>query len=544
MLRSDAGDVRWSLAFAPDAELAALVRALPGGPLPPQALPIKEGARRSVWALPGPAGGVLAKRFALRGADPWRALFVGSRAAAEYRTMERLVRLGAPVVRPLGFGERRRAGLVREAWFLGRLVPGARTLRASMGAARRAGDGAALHALLDAALASTAALHGAGGDHRDLHADNLLVDAAGRVLVTDLHSVSLVRRLPLARRAAGLAELAFSLRALLEPADLLARLRGPALLPGEDGAALVRETRRALARFEADYLRGRTRRCTTNSSGFVVVRGGGGRTLRRRDYEPARLAADLEEHARHARQGGARRLWTGAASVVTRCGPVENGVVVKESTRAGPLAAARNALGCGRLRAAWVGARRLQLLGIATPETRALVERRDGTALLVTAAHDEARMLREVLQDASGTAALPDLAAAVGHLLGRLAAAGFRHADLSTKNLLVSGRTGGSPSVDLRGAPLPHWPSIMVIDLDGWRRVAPHDGASLRRMLGQLLDIPRAPDRALLRRFLRGYRQGAGRGARRADLRAGWAAALARRRARRAAGSTTDDAPR
>jgi tRNA A-37 threonylcarbamoyl transferase component Bud32 len=506
------GSVCWWWAVAPPAALAAVARELQAGHEPGGAAVVKAGARRVVWRVPGTAGGLLVKRFAVRGAERWKYLVRPSRARSEYRAMEAFTRLGLPVVRPVGFGERRAGRLLSEAWFIGRLVPDARTLAEALDEAARAGDDARAARLAREAVAVAAELHAHPWLHRDLHAGNLLLDASGRMLITDLHSVWRVPRLGRRQRLENLARLIFSLRGGLDLALAPALLRDYADRRGEPADALVRDALNALAAFEARYVRGRVARCLQDSSLFAVEAAPGGRLFRRRALDPARLSADLAEHERLLAEGGPRVLSRAPRSRVTLVGAPPDQHVVKEYVSGGVLGALRQALGAGRGRASWVGARRLEVLGIGTAEALALLERRDGSALLVTRALRGSRALRTLAPElqAGPAARRGAVALGLGHLVGRLAREGLRHADLSAKNVFVADGPLPPPR-DLRWMPPARAALVELIDLDGLRTMRRFEARGLVRMLEQLADLPVRPSRTDLRRFAIGYAAGAGR---------------------------------
>jgi hypothetical protein len=132
------------------------------------------------------------------------------------------------------------------------------------------------------------------------------------------------------------------------------------------------------------------------------------------------------------------------------------------------------------------------------------------------------------------------VARAAGHLAGRLARAGLRHADRAAKNVWITSQPA-PPAHDLRDAPPPGAARLRLIDLDGLRLMPAFDAHGLTRMLGQLADLPGQPSRTDLRRFARAYAEAAGRELPR-DVAAGALAEAARRAAARA--STLDPARR
>jgi tRNA A-37 threonylcarbamoyl transferase component Bud32 len=533
-MSGERGTARWWWAVAPSAELAGVARALEAGLDPPGAAPIKSGARRSVWALPDLAGGLLVKRFEVRGGERWKYALLANRARSEYRAMEALVRLGLPVVRPLGHGARREGLGLRQAFFIGRLVPGARTLADVLAecAERRDADGARRWA--QAALDLVGELHRHPWLHRDLHAGNLLLDGDRRLLVTDLHSVWRVPWLTRRMRLGNLARLLFSLRGALDLREAPALARRYAETRGEDADALVRDVQRELRRFESDYVRGRVARCLRTSSLFVAGRAPGARLFRLREYGAEALQDDLAAHRAVLQAGGKDVLGRSPRGAVSRVGAPGAGRVVKEYGPPGVGSALRQALGHGRARRAWLGARRCAVLGLPTPPALALLERGDGSAVLVTRELARAASLRERL--AEGAPAPPrraQLARGLGHLLGCLARHGVLHHDLSAKNVLLAGEAPAPR--DVRDRPPPGCGGLWLIDLDGLRPMKPHDGRGLARMLSQLGDLAQEPSRSDRLRFARAFAAASGREIAPGVIARAQSALAARRTARAAA---------
>jgi len=527
--------IRWTWGPAPDEGLLALARQLDAGRLPDDALLIKRRERRSVWALPDVAGGVLLKQFQVRGWEPLLFLLRTSRGAAEFRAAVELARLGVATPSGLGYGERRRFGLLTESWSCARLVPSASTIGESLLAAVAAGDEGSVSRLVGSALGVAAALHRLPVLHRDLHANNLLLGADGRVLVIDLHSMRRVRRLTRRMRIENLARLVFSMRASVDLSRSATLAASYARDSGEPAEPLATELSAALDDFERSYVNGRTARCLANSTLFVAERQHDGRVFRRRDYSVERLRADLLRHDQTVRSGGPGLLGSSPRARVTCVDDPAGPRILKEYVNAGRLPRLRHWLRRGRARTAWVASRRLEVLGLQTPQALALIERHDGSAVLVTRMVPAALTLRAWLESLERDPQPRErrlVARAVGHVVGRLARAGLRHDDLSAKNLLIGDEPPAAPR-DRRDAGAPPWPGVHLIDLDNLRPVGRHDPRSLIRMLSQLGDLPASVTRTDRQRFLRAYEGAAGQPLSRPVAEA--AAEGARRRAERRA---------
>jgi 3-deoxy-D-manno-octulosonic acid kinase len=143
------------------------------------------GGRGSV-AVVETAVGPLVRRDYLRGGLPRHLsrdayLWTGAsrtRAFREFRLLLQLNAAGLPVPAPV-VARCRRRGLVYRATLLMRLIPAARTL------GQRLAAGADPAATLGPALAAVARLHACGVWHADLNADNVLLDADGKVWLID-----------------------------------------------------------------------------------------------------------------------------------------------------------------------------------------------------------------------------------------------------------------------------------------------------------------------------------------------------------------------
>ncbi len=398
----------------PAAGLRAARDALARDELPPGAALVKRSPARSVWRVPlGPgADGAYVKRYRVRGLlDRARASLGRSRAAQEHRGLAWLRARGLPAVEPLGVWEETGA-----AWLATRELPATRLLREALAEApdeRR-------RPLLDALAELLAALHAAGGWHRDAHAGNFLVTADGGLAMVDVQKLRVLPgAVPGALRARDLGLLADDLRGLVGDARwrVVERYAERACLePG----ALRRAVERAARRRARRRLRSRGRRCVVESSGFRVERRDGRRIFRRADFPAESVAAVLAAGAGRepacvegvlggpppgAPRRPDRRGW-GAPEE----GAPATGAVRAEAIAEPPLARALGHgrwLPLGRGRRAWLGAHALLLRGFDTPAPLALVEGERCSWLLARhepelrpAAPDVAQAARRRLRDA------------------------------------------------------------------------------------------------------------------------------------------------
>ncbi|MHC5210018.1 MAG: lipopolysaccharide kinase InaA family protein [Planctomycetota bacterium] len=506
-------NVRWTWAESPDEVVRELARRLADHWKPDDAGLIKRGVGRAVWRVPVGDGALLLKHFVVPPGRRLLHVIRPSRAAAEYRAALALSAAGIRTAPAVGYGERRSGGLLREAFYLGRFLQGSVTLGDWMRAAARDGREEAVRAAAEEAMSLVARMHRVPWQHRDLHANNLLRTPDGALAVIDLHSAWRVPRITRAMRLENVARLIFSFREMLDvriAPDLLAAYQKES---GDSDDRWVAEAVAALGAFERDYVRGRTARCTKRSTLFDVNRHANGRLFRRRTYEPGVLDEDLDLHRQALARDGADVLGSAPRTRVTRIRNGTRGRVVKEYLPTGPWGAVRQRLGGGRARSAWTGARRLEVLDIATPEGLALLERPDGSSVLVTCELVDGVSLRtfaEGLEHAAQPGDRADVATQVGWIVGRLSRAGVRHDDLSTKNILLQ-RVPPAEARDVRDRAPPGAWRASLIDLDNLKPMARHDGLGLVRMLTQLFDVPAWVSRTDRRRFERGFERAAGR---------------------------------
>lgn len=165
---------------------------------------VKTGPHRTVYHLRSAQGEFYLKHYHARGALVWlKHLVRRTRAEHECAMALRLSSAGLKTIRPVAVGVVRHAGSPCESLLITRAIADAVPLdefcvRQLTGRHRH--EAAVLRArLARAAGIFLARLHRAGGDHRDLHAGNLLVelDDAGEVLLSliDLQALRFRRHL-------------------------------------------------------------------------------------------------------------------------------------------------------------------------------------------------------------------------------------------------------------------------------------------------------------------------------------------------------------
>lgn len=444
---------------------------------------VKSNPKRDVLRV----GDLYVKRYRLTsGLEPWKHVFVPSKAKNEFAVMKHLRSRGVATAEPLAWGERRSSFLVESA-FVSRAVPGARSFARALDDAR-AGNGDRRELVTKLArLACEIAK--AGADHRDLHVGNVLLDAEGRATIIDLHAVSLHDHVPLTRRFERLARLALSLGALDEERALLGReevewfARAAALEDEElgDPATLAGRLEERARELLSRHLASRDKRCLKDSKTFAVESRDGRRIFRRREFTDLDrvLAAPADELLhRHAR----------GRSVIERVG-----TVVRKTE---DLSSLRSLLGAKftgtRARRAWKGSRALEVRELPHPRALALVEEGRRAFFLmdhIANAHMVHVYLETVLK-AGHARKRRALAKALGALVAHLHARGLVHRDLAVQNILLREKGEGF--------------ELWFLDAEEIRVRSPSEDDALRALM-QVADLPKWATRADKLRGLRSY---------------------------------------
>ncbi|MEO6709808.1 MAG: lipopolysaccharide kinase InaA family protein, partial [Planctomycetota bacterium] len=250
-----------------------------GGPLV-----LKQSLHRCVRLERRSEGAVIVKRFEQRG-PLGRALDAG-RARREYQVLTHLTNASVSVPRPLSLTRRGRAYEVEIEW-----IDGARSL------AELCRAGAHLSVELARRLGELlAGLHGAGVDHPDLHAGNVLITAAGRVVAVDFDKARIVQRVGEKQVLRDLVSLCAGLREATLPGWRALALR--AWWQGLDPA--LRDRLTPPRAFEVELLarvrrlrvvQARERRWTRAGSAVEAL--AGGRGFARVGADPATIARAL-----------------------------------------------------------------------------------------------------------------------------------------------------------------------------------------------------------------------------------------------------------
>lgn len=406
-----------------------------------------------------------------------KAVFLASRAKAEWRKGEEMFRLGLPVAESLGFGERRSRGMVTGCVSFHRVIAGCVGLGEYLARNRpQKPSPASLEAELsppshmDELLESLGGLvrwlHSAGFWHPDMHTGNVLVDSRvipPKLWLVDLHSVGHASRLSHRRRMKDLAKLIFSLRGFLEEPQLRK------LLAAYEPGTAENEIRQLLAKLlkacdslDKRRVRSRSKRCLKTSGRFVVERKGDKKLYRRREFDADTVLNAVNRHEEACSVKGPEFVKATSKSSMTSFSLAERDatrVYVKEFSNSGFVKFMETVFYTHRGKRAWKAANRLGVLGIPCAEPVALVERRGFGMLqasyLLMENIPEADQLDDVLRSAylpvSGRLSREkvlekrNLIRAGALALRNFHSKGIYHKDLSSKNVLVSLGDGGEP---------------------------------------------------------------------------------------------------
>ncbi len=167
---------------------------------------LKTNLNRTVLLEQHGAAGVVTKRFHSPGA--LRRLTDGRRAAREFRVLSQLHELGLPVPTPLDCAKEGEHWEVRTEW-----IPETQTLDELLEEPRKIpADSGDLPRRLGESLAR---FWSAGLDHSDLHAGNVLLDAAGRIWLIDFQHARVTADLSARQQHRTLVALAAGVRELV-----------------------------------------------------------------------------------------------------------------------------------------------------------------------------------------------------------------------------------------------------------------------------------------------------------------------------------------
>lgn len=406
---------------------------------------VKKNMVRTVLRVESEGMPLYIKRYHSSGLlEAVKSLLLPSRARSEWEAMARLGALGIPTAKPLFFGERRAAGVLKGAYFAATEIEEAIDFGAFV--QRAVASGAWERELKEALYCNLAELtlnlHAANVRHGDYHLGNILVQTHGapQVFLIDLHTVSFPRTLPRRARILNLARIA----------EVLSRLDGGAYLDFflehyRKGASNIApslgdfrdEVMRIVHGLNVRRFKSRTRRCLKESTEFTRIRREGYLMRFRRTFNPEKILEAIREHDAVEREGDERLLHPVFKNKVTR---VKDSLCVKEYRP--PSVVLRLLPFLSEARKAWIAGRALEVREVATPKTLAWV-RGKGRAFLITQftagrrLYDYVRESCASLEPREAAGWQKNLSRETAALVRRIHELGIRHSDLSEQNILV-----------------------------------------------------------------------------------------------------------
>lgn len=446
---------------------------------PSDARVLKEGRARKVWVGAALGRGLLIKEYRTpRWEDRLAALLRGSRAALEWRSAKRLAERGVPIPQPILWGEHRGAEGEPRGVVVFEFVADGQPISEFMNADSRLSPEMrrAMFASLGSALGK---LHRAGAEHGDAHPGNLLVTRRSgkpEVLILDLHQVRRRRTLAWRKRLTNLGQFLAGQGENLSTGSKQRCLQAylEALGDWSPPFPSEREARRSMGRaveFFAHrafrgHWRSRLAKCVREGKRF--------HRLRLSEYS-GWVRAEWDNPALREALADPNALFSGPCSTLLKDTPTTSVARValpgllrplfaKRYNRKGPWERIKNLFRRSRAMKVWRSAYALEILGIPTPTTVAVLERRKGPLLLESfiltewieggvGCDDFYRESRRAPRGQAGARDLRALERAVANLFRALHSHGISHGDLKGRNVLLD------PS-----APAP--PAPRLVDLD------------------------------------------------------------------------------
>lgn len=354
---------------------------------------IKEGKGRTIRVIESPLGKVCLKEFRNnRLRDRLCVFFRGTRAHSEWKHHTCLADQGVPVPTPILWAEcsgespDRRGILISQyidsSFLLSDLVDG----KISLSADEKRG-------VLEQLGRSLALLHRAGGRHDDPHGGNILVSIrtdSVQVLLTDLQEVALKGHLSWRERLTNLGGFLGGLATRLRTVDKQRCLRAYLYTQG-DWAPVFRneqEARRSMAKAVEFYAarhfrrawRSRLAKCQEHTRHFHRLQAGDYTGWIRASWDSPVLCQALADPNGLLASDQAFIVKDTPTTTVARLAlkGVEGPLFIKRYNRKGIWERFKNLFRRSRAIRVWRSAYALELLGIPTPETVCVLERRIG----------------------------------------------------------------------------------------------------------------------------------------------------------------------
>ena len=410
----------------------------------PQLRIIKDSLTRKVTIISLPTGAFLVKDYKIKGrGEVLKYLLVPSRAQREWVMGIVARRRRVPIPSPLAMGERRKWGILKEAFFVAEaIVPSIPFTELS----RTEIEGV----YFPKAAQLLRRMHQAGIFHKDLHAGNILIQKERRELfLIDLHRSTFSRTIPERKRLWNIAQLFLSLEGKLSRESKRSFLaiynEGGDLLRG-DYEDILKKIEKIERRIWYRHMRSRTKRCLKNSTGFYTLKGDGWKVWARREWEVGDLFEIMKAHEaimRGEAEGLIKRDRRTAISSVDFRG---RRIYVKEFIYPNLKERLKDTFRGVKGLKAWIGGNGLLVRGVDVGPVAFLLQRRallPSKAFLFMSADEGYRDLKEMISSAEGSLPKKKFLEKLADFIVLLFERGIVHRDLKARNILVAERGGG-----------------------------------------------------------------------------------------------------
>jgi tRNA A-37 threonylcarbamoyl transferase component Bud32 len=412
--------------------------------------------------IPGKGVSLFVKHYKCRGfGDTLKYLLVRSKVNAEWKTIHSLLDRGINVARPLAKGERRVSRFLKDSYLITEALVNTRPLKDFITELPGKSSSQETHNfrrfIVEKVGEVIAKIHEEGFFYRDLHAGNILVSTGEnqsvQIYPIDFHKVWHINRLPLWMRFRDLAQLKNSLT--LSQTDQLRFLksyarRAPVL--GDKLKESVKKINKKAAKLWRVHLKSRTKRCLLVSSEFAVKKGSAMSLYFRKVYSEPVIMAILQGYDNYSSTTTVlkktKKEVVASLSVTDSPDfPFEH-LLLKESRIHAFSRKLFLTLTRSRAKKAWIAARGLQVRGINTPSSLALIEMKHlgliTRTILISEFIENAYELNDFVlkffKDKNTSLSLftkQSFIDQLAKLVKKLHENGIYHADLKSNNILV-----------------------------------------------------------------------------------------------------------
>lgn len=410
---------------------------------PPQKV-LKESPVRTVSIILGSHGKLFLKRYKIRGLkEQLKYLVVPSKARREWEMAHCALREEIPTPLPLAMAERRKGGVLQDAFFITEAIVPSSPLIELIPKGEH-------EDLLARAARLIRGAHEAGLFHQDLHAGNILVgEKDNKLYLIDLHRSRFVKSVSQNRRLWNVAQFLYSLKGWLSTEDKEAFLQhydGKKEVFQDGFAEGLQEIGRLEERIYWRHMKSRTKRCLKNSGGFYVVKKEDWRIWARRGWKPEELFAAIQEHKNNLVDIKERLVKDDRRTAITLFDFMKRRVCIKEYRHKGFLLCLKEIFRRSKARTGWLMGNGLVVRGITGITPQALLERRRGglrrEAFLIMESPPGYVELDRYMVKAFGTQKHDDtrksaFLRAVADFMAELYLLKIIHRDLKTCNIMV-----------------------------------------------------------------------------------------------------------